>query len=859
MASPTSVAVLCVEGKALVTDRVPVALTKALQRARLAAKPIATAEDVLGAELLVVASREYVDVVAEALHHAGVFSALRRRLSSGDATLLVGSALALLATRDATTPTAQLLELVPATLTPTSASVGADAASASALDDGATSASAAGAVPCLTHGFHHVQGDPGAAVIRADGLAVFRMVPPAPVLLSAPLGWKASVAWTGQQSRTAFVCALERGRVVGCAYHPELSAGFGTTIIKRWARPPISVPASTPTPATRQLLQMLRVDATGTLSDQPLDGHGVDGIVLLGSTGVDGAALHQALAHLAESASVPIYVGPVSDTATAEKLCQLASCCLTPAASVTEGWDVLFRIGLAAPLVQAASDFALLQDPTKYTGGVFVLQELVNDAPAAMTSSLCVIVGEAIDSSRKTWPAATENAQAVVVEAVQASAKEALFYGEAGNVCLSKPGPTHDSLNNQSVVPEIRLQGGVAFVGAAQEPMPLTQAVTKLSVFGEVIIIDHDGPESLPMLAEAYKIGRCRVGGLVTQDPDVLVDMLNDGAASVILDNPDDHLPRDRVVVRRQLVEVDRVWLTEQGVPFVDDVKGLADKCTAVQVVFLGPDGKGTVAPDVAFLSSCFKQLKGTKVQLIIEGVVSAPMVRHLDRIGIESQVFASEALSLAAAVAAPIISDRSDGLLCTVVCDERGVTLGFVYSSAESIAAAIDHGRGVYQSRSRGLWFKGDTSGAHQDLLQIKYDCDRDCLLFVVRQHGQGFCHRNQHTCFGPARGLGKLLSTLQDRLANAPEGSYTKRLFDDEKLLNSKIIEEAIELTEAESQRHIAEEAADVLYFAMTRCVKAGVDLKAIEGVLDERGLKVKRRPGNAKPDFIKKHVQG
>ena len=37
-------------------------------------------------------------------------------------------------------------------------------------------------------------------------------------------------------------------------------------------------------------------------------------------------------------------------------------------------------------------------------------------------------------------------------------------------------------------------------------------------------------------------------------------------------------------------------------------------------------------------------------------------------------------------------------------------------YSSAASIEAAIDSGRGVYYSRSRGgLWRKGDTSGAIQ------------------------------------------------------------------------------------------------------------------------------------------------
>jgi phosphoribosyl-ATP pyrophosphohydrolase/phosphoribosyl-AMP cyclohydrolase/histidinol dehydrogenase len=65
----------------------------------------------------------------------------------------------------------------------------------------------------------------------------------------------------------------------------------------------------------------------------------------------------------------------------------------------------------------------------------------------------------------------------------------------------------------------------------------------------------------------------------------------------------------------------------------------------------------------------------------------------------------------------------------------------------------------------------------------------------------------------------------TLQQRLESAPEGSYTKRLFDDEALLRSKLIEEAIELSEARTKKDVAEEAADVLYFAMVACAKKGV----------------------------------
>jgi phosphoribosyl-ATP pyrophosphohydrolase/phosphoribosyl-AMP cyclohydrolase/histidinol dehydrogenase len=55
--------------------------------------------------------------------------------------------------------------------------------------------------------------------------------------------------------------------------------------------------------------------------------------------------------------------------------------------------------------------------------------------------------------------------------------------------------------------------------------------------------------------------------------------------------------------------------------------------------------------------------------------------------------------------------------------------------------------------------------------------------------------------------------------------------------------------ELVEAEEPDHVAAEAADVLYFTMTRCVAAGVGLREIEQHLDKRTYKVTRRPGNAK----------
>ena len=220
----------------------------------------------------------------------------------------------------------------------------------------------------------------------------------------------------------------------------------------------------------------------------------------------------------------------------------------------------------------------------------------------------------------------------------------------------------------------------------------------------------------------------------------------------------------------------------------------------------------------------------------------------------------------LGLAYAACMITDRPDKLYTTVVCTRSGEALGLVYSSKESIVASLECGRGVYFSRRRGLWRKGDTSGHYQTLHRLDVDCDGDALRFTVTQCGGDndnddnkcvehsttgpcFCHLNRFTCWGPSNGIRQLEFTMKDRLKNAPPGSYTKRLFDDSQLLQDKLVEEAQELAEATTKEEVASELADVLYFAMARAVKAGVSIDDAISVLDARTRKVTRRKGDSK----------
>ncbi|OAQ76157.1 histidinol dehydrogenase [Purpureocillium lilacinum] len=248
------------------------------------------------------------------------------------------------------------------------------------------------------------------------------------------------------------------------------------------------------------------------------------------------------------------------------------------------------------------------------------------------------------------------------------------------------------------------------------------------------------------------------------------------------------------------------------------------------------------------------KPAAGVSLDKFIEVARKSNAIPVLPSTGLTTDKADSSKLLLSKVIAAYWKSDRQDGLVPTVVTDEAGIALGLAYSSEESIHEALKTQKGVYQSRKRGLWIKGATSGDTQELVRLSLDCDSDTLKFVVKQTGR-FCHLEQFGCFGDLKGIAALEQTLKSRKESAPQGSYTARLFSDEKLLRAKIMEEAEELCDAKTPEEVAFEAADLIYFALTRAIGAGVSVADIEANLDAKSLKVTRRTGNAKGKWAEK----
>jgi phosphoribosyl-AMP cyclohydrolase len=89
-------------------------------------------------------------------------------------------------------------------------------------------------------------------------------------------------------------------------------------------------------------------------------------------------------------------------------------------------------------------------------------------------------------------------------------------------------------------------------------------------------------------------------------------------------------------------------------------------------------------------------------------------------------------------------------GLIPCVAQDHAsGEVLMVAWMNEGAVAATLETGKVTYWSRSRGeFWVKGATSGHHQRLVELRVDCDRDCLLALVEQEGPA-CHTGRRSCF--------------------------------------------------------------------------------------------------------------
>lgn len=188
---------------------------------------------------------------------------------------------------------------------------------------------------------------------------------------------------------------------------------------------------------------------------------------------------------------------------------------------------------------------------------------------------------------------------------------------------------------------------------------------------------------------------------------------------------------------------------------------------------------------------------------------------------------------------------NKGNGLVPVIIQDNVSLkVLMLGYMNEEALTKTKAEGLVTFFSRGRNeLWTKGETSGNYLHVKEIFEDCDNDTLL--IKAHPDGpTCHTGSESCFKEESSKGflyKLEQTIDDRISNDSERSYTNDLF--KRGINKmaqKVGEEAVELViEAKDNNDdlFKGEAADLLYHFLILLRARNMKLEDIEDVLIER----------------------
>lgn len=183
----------------------------------------------------------------------------------------------------------------------------------------------------------------------------------------------------------------------------------------------------------------------------------------------------------------------------------------------------------------------------------------------------------------------------------------------------------------------------------------------------------------------------------------------------------------------------------------------------------------------------------------------------------------------------------KADGLVPAIVQHAtNGEVLMLGYMNREAAGKSFETGELWMYSRSRQkLWHKGEESGNIHHVVSMSRDCDSDSILVRVNPVGPT-CHTGARSCFNDPPTLTALASTIDQRIRDLSEGSYTVRLMNDANLRLKKLGEEAVELAVAcnsGDKNKAAEEAADLIYHIMVAVKAAGGTFDEVLRELDAR----------------------
>ena len=369
--------------------------------------------------------------------------------------------------------------------------------------------------------------------------------------------------------------------------------------------------------------------------------------------------------------------------------------------------------------------------------------------------------------------------------------------------------------------------------------------------FGEVAVIDLDcalntGKNNEELIKKICKVAPCRVGGGI-RTIEKAKEVLAWGASKIIVGTAASEeflskLPQSRVMVAidsRDGKITTKGWQEVSEFSTLDYVKRFENYCCGFLFTIVEREGmlQGT---NVDFIKEIAAST--TKPITAAGGISTIEEIVELSKNNISCQLgmaIYTGKISLEDAFCACLDFEKMQGLIPTIVQDKMTKqVLMLAYSTPESLRKSFETGKATYFSRSKNsLWTKGETSGNFQELLNAKFDCDQDAILFTVSQKGNA-CHLDRFSCFEDKHfTFEELFDVINDRKEKMPLNSYTTKLFNDDFYLKRKIMEESFETVNFEQGDGLAWEAADLLYHLSVFMAKHEVTIEDIRNNLKSR----------------------
>ncbi|MCI5606451.1 MAG: bifunctional phosphoribosyl-AMP cyclohydrolase/phosphoribosyl-ATP diphosphatase HisIE [Treponema sp.] len=395
--------------------------------------------------------------------------------------------------------------------------------------------------------------------------------------------------------------------------------------------------------------------------------------------------------------------------------------------------------------------------------------------------------------------------------------------------------------------------------------------ISQFNMYGEVAVIDLDAAlgnvdakgntVNTPLLKSLLHKGNVRTGGGIRTVKRAR-ELISLGAEKVIIgsaawkSNPaegesvlnEDFLNelaaaigKDRIIISVDALNgkiAVKGWTETVDIPLVEGAKQAEKFCSELLFTCVEKEGcmQGTNMDYVRELRSAVH----CRV-VVAGGVSSVEEIAELEKLHCDVQLgmaLYTNKVNLKDAFISCLDFEKSP-LIPVIAQSVNGDVLMQGYTNSEAVAKSFDCGKLTFWSRSRNeLWTKGETSGNFLQLVKMRADCDRDCILATVLPAGPA-CHTGSWTCFttdpGEPSSMGRLYNVIADRFANPKPGSYTATL--DDKRVREKVEEEAEELCEADGKEEVIWEAADLLYFVNVLMYKEGVSWKDVYDELDRR----------------------